>query len=233
VKKLFASAVATLFAATAGASAAADDAQPAQPTWRFAATAYGYAIPGQPAFVMATLPIDIRWFHVEGRYNYEALHTGSAFLGVTGRWGDSLKLGLTTMIGGTYGDLRAVVPATRLTISWWKLDLFSETETVIDLRGATSTFFYDWTELGVSPVGWLRFGPAIQRSLVFQTSLDVQRGLFAGVGLGVLTLTFYEFNAGWITPTFVVALGVTTDGRARSSASSSAGHGTGADQGMP
>ena len=183
--------------------------------------------------LVVVAPIDIRWFHVEGRYNYEALHTGSAFLGVTGRWGDSLKLTLTTMIGGTFGDLRAVVPASRLTLSWWKLDLFSETETVLDISGKTSTFFYDWTELGVSPVGWLRVGAAIQRSLVFQTSLDVQRGLFAGVGLGVLTLTAYEFNLGWISPTFVVALGVTTDGRAKSLASSSAGHGTAGGQAVP
>jgi hypothetical protein len=231
--KFLASAVAMVFATTVGAAEAADDAAPPPPTWHFAATAYGYVIPGQPDFVMATLPVDVRWFHIEGRYNYEALHTGSAFLGVTGRWGDSFKLGLTTMIGGTYGDLRAVVPATRLTLSWWKLDLFSETETILDLGGKTSTFFYDWTELGVSPVGWLRVGGAIQRSLVFQTSLDVQRGLFAGVGLGVLNLTFYEFNLGWISPTFVIALGVTTDGRAKSSASSSAGHGTGGDQGIP
>jgi len=213
-----------VLATTVGGAAAAEDAAP-PPTWHFAATAYGYVIPGQPDFVMATLPVDIHWFHIEGRYNYEALHTGSAFLGVTGRWGDSLKLGLTTMIGGTYGDLRAVVPATRLTLSWWKLDLFSETETVIDIGGKTSTFFYDWTEVGVSPIGWLRVGGAIQRSLVFQTSLDVQRG--------VLNLTFYEFNLGWISPTFVVALGVTTDGRAKSSASAGVGHGTGGDQGVP
>ena len=233
MKKILASAAAMVVVATVGAQAAAEDAPPPPPTWHFAATAYGYVIPGQPDFVMATLPIDIRWFHVEGRYNYEALHTGSAFLGVTGRWGDSLKLTLTTMIGGTFGDLRAVVPASRLTLSWWKLDLFSETETVLDISGKTSTFFYDWTELGVSPVGWLRVGAAIQRSLVFQTSLDVQRGFFAGVGLGVLNLTFYEFNLGWISPTFVVALGVTTDGRAKSLASSSAGHGTAGGQAVP
>ena len=43
---------------------------------------------------------------------------------------------------------------------------------------------------------------------VFQTPLDIQRGLFASVTVGFLTVTLYELNAGWTTPTWVGAVSV-------------------------
>ena len=70
------------------------------------------------------------------------------------------------------------------------------------------SFFYDWSELGFTPLRGLRFGAALQRIRVFESSLAFQRGLFAGLALGPFNFTFYEFNAGWISPTFVAALGI-------------------------
>ena len=48
-------------------------------TWEIGATAYGYSVPDQPDFVMLVAPADVQWFHLEGRYNYEGLDTGSMF----------------------------------------------------------------------------------------------------------------------------------------------------------
>jgi hypothetical protein len=192
-------------AVAAPARAAASDPPPAE---RFSATGYGYVIPDAPNYLMGMAWADLAWLHFEGRYNYEALRTGSAFGGLNLGWGQRLRLNLTPMVGGVFGRLDGIAPALRFTINWWRLDLFSESEVVIPFSSGSRAFYYNWSELGVSlPLG-IRVGGAVQRNLVFQTSLELQRGLFAGLRLGPLNFTFYEFNWGWISPTFVFALGL-------------------------
>ena len=200
-----AAAAATPGAAGAAADAPGADLLPAD----LGAAAYGYVVPHQPNFVTALGWADVRWLHVEGRYNYEALRTGSVFLGVRAAWSSLVRLKITPMLGGTFGDLIGLVPALRFSLAWWKLDLSSESEFVVDLHDAGRSFFYDWTELGFSPLAWLRVGAAMERDQIIQNSLLVQRGLFAGVTLRFVSLTFYEFNVGWTSPTFVFALSAT------------------------
>jgi hypothetical protein len=198
-------AVGLLVTANGGAAAVADsDERPAKIT----ATALAYLVPEHEDFVMVIAPVDVRRLHVEGRYNYEALRSGSVFAGVNASWGDRLKLKLTPMIGGVFGELDGLVPALRLSLAWWKLDLYSESEVVVDLDDPGASFFYDWSELGFSPLAWLRFGAVIQRSRVFLMPRDFQRGLFVAATIRFVTLSVYEFNLGWTTPTWVFALGV-------------------------
>ncbi len=176
--------------------------------WGIGATAYGYLVPDQPDFIMVVVPADIRWFHIEGRYNYESLHTGSIFLGVNAGTGDKLRFDITGMVGGVFGDVAGVAPAFRLTLSWWKLDLSTEDEYLIDAHDLSASFFYSWSELGISPLRWLRLGVVGQRTRVIHNDLDLQRGLLAGVSLfQTVSLTFYELNLGWIAPTYILALG--------------------------
>ncbi len=180
------------------------------PVERFSAIGYGYVVPDAPNFLVGMAAADLAWLHFEGRYNYEAFRTGSAFAGVNVGLGHRVRLGLTPMGGAAFGRVDGIVPALRLTVTWWRFDLFSESEVVIPFSDpGGSSFFYDWTELGLSPLPGIRVGAAIQRSLVFQTSLEVQRGLFAGLHLGPFNFTVYEYNWGWLSPTFVFALGVT------------------------
>jgi len=67
-------------------------------------------VPNQPDFVMVVVPADIRWFHLEGRYNYESLRTGSLFVGVNAGTGDKLRLDVTGMFGGVFGISTAWPP---------------------------------------------------------------------------------------------------------------------------
>src|SRR5262245_29550813 len=190
--------VAAWLALTGGAARAAeDDERP----WKVTATAFLYVLPEQPNFLMVTAPVEIRWFHLEGRYNYEAVDSGSAFAGINAGWGRELKLKLTPMIGGVFGSVAGLVPALRWTLNWWKLDLYSESEYVIDFHDAGDSFFYNWSELGFTPLDWLRFGAAIQRSRIFMMSLDIQRGLFVAATIRFVTVSLYEFNLGWTSPT--------------------------------
>jgi len=192
--------------AAAGPATAADEGER---SWTASATAYAYFVPEAPDFVMLIVPVQIGRVHVEARYDYEALHSGSGFVGLDAEWGRQVKLHVSPMIGAVVGDLDGWVPALRWTLHWWKLDVFSESEVVFDLADPGDSFFYNWSELGISPLGWLRGGIALQRNRVFQTPLDIQRGLFVSATFRRVTVSLYEFNLFWTTPTWVAGLSVT------------------------
>lgn len=197
--------------AAASSVAVAGEAADARP-WTITASAYAFFVPDAPNatdFIMAIVPLDVRLLHVEGRYNYEALRSASGFVGLNARWGETLKLAFTPMFGGVAGDLDGLIPALRLTVTWWKLELYSENEIVFVLRDNAATFFYNWSELGIYPATWLRVGAVIQRTHVYQTPLDIQRGLFVSGTYRFATLTVYELNLSWTTPTWVLALTLT------------------------
>jgi hypothetical protein len=191
---------------TTGAAAAAEDGER---SWKTTATAYAYFVPEQSDFVMLIVPVQIGRVHVEARYNYEALRSGSGFVGFDAEWGREVRMHVSPMIGAVVGALDGWVPALRWTLSWWKLDIFSESEVVFDLADPHDSFFYNWSELGFTPLEWLRGGIAIQRSRVFQTPLDIQRGLFVSATFRRVTVSLYEFNLFWTTPTWVAGLSVT------------------------
>ena len=206
MKGLVSAAVAALVIGVNGAAVA--DEGTAERPWSVGASTYAYFVPDAPDFIMAFVPVDIRLLHLEGRYNYEAPHSGSAFIGANIRVGEKVRLALTPMFGGVAGELDGVIPALRLTLRWWKLELTSESEYVFDLDASESSFFYNWSELGIYPLAWLRTGVVIQRSLVFQNDLAIQRGLFASGSYRFVTLTLYELNLLWTTATWVLAMAV-------------------------
>src|SRR5262249_1982890 len=52
-----------------------------KPEWSFSASAYAYFVPDSREYVQPTFTADRDWLHLEARYNYENLETGSAWLG--------------------------------------------------------------------------------------------------------------------------------------------------------
>jgi hypothetical protein len=65
-----------------------------------------------------------------------------------------------------------------------------------------------WSELSVRATDWLRAGVVTQRTRVYQTERDLQRGLLVGVSLPVMESTFYWFNPGAGDQFAVVSLGL-------------------------
>ena len=207
--KSFLTVLGLLVAGLLSSGAAVADDGPAERRTRLAATLYGYSVPDEPDFLMLVAPADIRWLHIEARYNYEDLRTGSVFVGTTGRSGDRVKLEGTAMVGGVFGAVDGVAPALRFTLLVWKIDFFIEAEYVIDLRATDASFFYAWSELGISPLPRLRVGLVGQRTRVVHNDLEFQRGVFVGVTpIDAVTLTAYVLNLGWISPTYIGAFGV-------------------------
>ena len=195
------------------ASAATNAAPPglesqANKEWSFSLAATTYVVPDEHAYVQPTITADRGWLHLEARYNYEALETGSAWVGYNFSGGEKLAWEFTPMIGGVFGDLTGLAPGYKGSLSWWKLELYSEGEYVYDTGHTSDSFFYNWSELTLAPVDWFRFGMVTQRTRAYQTDRDVQRGLLVGFSWRKVDLTTYVFNPDESKPTWVVAVGL-------------------------
>jgi hypothetical protein len=94
-------------------------------------------------------------------------------------------------------------------LTWWKLELYSEGEYVVDTGESCESFYYNWSELTLAPVEWFRFGSATQRTRAYQTDRDIQRGLLVGFSYKQVDLAGYVFNPDESKPTVVLALRVT------------------------
>jgi hypothetical protein len=183
----------------------ADDTQ--SDAWSFAVAGYGYNVPDDQSYFSSTFRADRKWAHLEARYNYEDRKTGSLWIGYNLSFGDKLVLDATPMVGGIFGNTTGVAPGYLFTLSYKRISLYSEGEFVFDTRKSGGNFFYNWNELTYAPTDWFRAGLASQRTRAYQTPLDVQRGLFAGVSYKKVDFTTYVFNFGWTHPTVVLASG--------------------------
>jgi hypothetical protein len=198
---------AVLGGSSAGAQTAQTNSSDAA-TWSFSASAYTYVVPDSSDYVQPTLTADRGWLHLEARYNYEDLETGSAWVGYNFSGGEKLAWEFTPMLGGVFGDTTGIAPGYKGSLSWWKLELYSEGEYVIDTGELSESFFYNWSELTLAPVDWFRFGLVTQRTRAYETDRDIQRGLLVGFSYQQLDLTTCVFNLDESKPTVAVAVGV-------------------------
>jgi hypothetical protein len=176
--------------------------------WSFSASASTYIVPNDQEYVQPTLTADRGWLHLETRYNYENLETGSAWVGYNFSGGEKLEWELMPMLGGVFGNTTGIAPGYKFSLVYWKFDLSSEGEFVSDVGTSEGSFFYTWSELSLSPVDWFRFGLVGQRTRAYQTDVDIQRGLLVGFSYKKIDFTTYVFNLDRDKPTWVFSVGV-------------------------
>jgi len=181
--------------------------QETEKKWSFSASLYTYFVPDDREYVQPTFTADRDWLHLEARYNYEALETGSAWMGYNFSGGEKLTWEFTPMLGGVFGNTTGIAPGYKGSLSWWKLGLSSEGEYVFDTGDSSDSFFYNWSELTLAPVDWFRFGLVTQRTRLYKSDRDIQRGVLAGFSWKRLDLTTYVLNPDESKLTWVVAVG--------------------------
>jgi hypothetical protein len=180
----------------------------ATPAWSFSASAYTYFLPDEGNYAQPTFTADHDALHLEARYNYEDLKTGSAWVGYNFEGGETVAWELTSMIGGVFGQTNGIAPGYKGSLSWRKLGLSSESEYVFDTGESSNSFLYNWSEATFTPVEWIRGGLVVQRTRAYHTERDVQRGLLVGVTYGKLDVTTYVFNPDKSKPVVVLAVTV-------------------------
>jgi len=182
-------------------------AESASPAWSFSALADGFVVPNSEFFVSPIFSADHRWLHLEARYNYEDQRTGSLWAGYNFSVGHKVALEVTPMIGGVFGNTNGIAPGYQFSLAYWKLELSSSGEYVFNTDDHNASFLYSWPQVTYTPVDWLHAGFAAQRTKVYNTNLDVQRGPFLGFSHKDLSFTTYVFNLGWEQPTVVFEAG--------------------------
>ena len=75
---------------------------------------------------------DRDWLHLEARYNYENLETGSLWLGYNFSAGHKLVLKATPMIGGVIGRTTGVAPGYEVSLNYKRVALSTQGEYVFD-----------------------------------------------------------------------------------------------------
>jgi len=185
------------------------DTAAATPSWEFAITAYPPDGRGGENYTSAIASADRGSLRLEARYNYESIGARSAFVGWTFSGGDEFTWEVRPLLGGVWGTTQGLVPALEASVAWKKLDFYVEAEYVRDSGEHTNSYFYAWSELGFQPLEWLRIGAAAQRTRAYGGDRDVQRGPFAQVTWGPVTVGGFWFNPGSKDQVFVGSIGAT------------------------
>ena len=179
-------------------------------TWSFSASAYTYLVPDSRDYVQPTITADRDWLHLEARYNYEALDTGSAWVGYNFGGGEKLAWEFTPMLGGVFGDTTGIAPGYKGSLSWWKLELYSEGEYVFDTRRFVGELLLQLVGADARPGGLaqVRPGDPAHPSLPDRPRHPARLPRWSFVSRQV-SFTTYVFNPDESKPTVVLAVGVT------------------------
>jgi hypothetical protein len=166
-----------------------------RPEWEYSLSTSTYLVLHGRDYANPNFTADRDWLHIEARYNYEALRTGSVWLGYNFSFGEKLVLEATPMLGGVFGDITGIAPGYNLSLSYESIELSTQGEYFVDANNHEGNFFYTWTELSVAPVSWLRAGVVIDRTKAFGSNFDIRRGPLLG-----LTYKKVDFTTYWLSP---------------------------------
>lgn len=162
--------------------------------WTFGASAFVFAPPDDDAFLSPILEADRGALHLEARYNYEDLETGSIFVGRTFQLGGDESTTVVPVIGLVLGRTDAIAPGLKLDLAWRGLAFSTESEVIVDLEDSDASFVYTWLEGTLGVTEGLRLGFVAQRSKTYETGLDIQRGPMIELSRAKGWLGFYWFN---------------------------------------
>lgn len=177
------------------------------PAWEFNPDVSFYFIQDD-FFVLPVFRADKNRLHLEARYNYEDRETFSGWVGYNISGGKKLEYTFTPMVGGVVGLTDGLAPGLEFTLAYGRFELYNEMEYVFDFEADDNSYFYSWSDLTFSPTDWLWFGISGQRTRVYQTDVDYQRGLLIGGGVKAWELNTYFFNIDTDNPFIMINLSV-------------------------
>jgi hypothetical protein len=171
--------------------------------WECALSISTYLVQNGRDYANPNLVADRGWLHLEARYNYEAIKTGSLWLGYNFSFGKKLTLEGTPMLGGVFGDITGIAPGYTISISYEPFELSTQGEYFFDAAIHAENFFYSWSELSCAPVTWFRTGIVVDRTKALGTNFDIRRGPLVGFKYKNVDFTTYWLSPGSRDSTFI------------------------------
>jgi len=184
-------------------------AQTAEETpWTYAISGTAYILPGDDDYFQPTFTADHKGLHLEARHNYEAFETGSVWAGYNFSVGEKVTFEGSAIAGVVFGATDGVAPGYKASVTWTKLTFYSEGEYVFDVHDSADNFAYTWTQLTWDLSDWATLGVVVQRTKVYDSDRDIQRGFIVGFSSERVEFTASIFNPDERRPTFVIGLAV-------------------------
>ena len=163
--------------------------------WEFSAEANFYFF-SNDFILLPVFKADKDHLHLEARYNYEDENTVSVWGGYNFSGGQNLEYLITPMLGIAAGNTNGIAPGLEFTLGYKGFELYSEAEYLFDFETSDNNYFYNWADFSYSPADWLWFGISGQRTRLYDTELEIERGLLVGGGYKNWELTGYFYNIG-------------------------------------
>ncbi len=188
--------MAIAWAVGAPPAAGAQEAAAAAPQRPFTGTADVYVglTPSEDLHPLVILSATARRLRIEGRYNYEDVRTASLLAGIELETEGGMALWVAPMIGLVIGNTDGIAPALEIELSLGRVTLYDESEVVIPFDDDSESFFYTWGTLTYRVSDGLQAGLSFQRLRVFESVLEVDRGLAVLAERGRLGASLYAFN---------------------------------------
>ena len=176
-------------------AASAARGQSKETPWQYSASLSYYDLPSLQDYWNPVVTADRDVVHLEGRYNYLALDSGSFWAGYNFTFGKKWTFDLTAMFGIVVGSVQGVGPGYELTLQRDWFVLTSQGEYVFDTQKDVEDQSYSWTEISGLPTRWCRLGLALQLTNAATATRNVQSGLVAA-----FSYKNFEFEADWLDP---------------------------------
>ena len=174
--------------------------------WEYSISTATYFAPHLQDYVNPNFTADHDWLHLEARYNYEALKTGSLWLGYNFSFGKELGLEATPMIGGVFGNSTGIAPGYAISITYKAIEFFTQGEYFVDAGTHAENFFYTWSELSCAPARWFKVGLVVDRTKALGSNAEIRRGPLVGFKYKDVDLTTYWLSPGSRDATFIFAI---------------------------
>jgi hypothetical protein len=162
--------------------------------WNFSAWAEMFIIPHEEDIFNPTFYVRHKTLHLEARYNYEDKNTASLWAGYRFKFGKQVKFVLVPMAAIVFGNTNGVAPGLEIEIMFKKFDFYSESEHVFDFSSRENNFFYMYSELAIRPIHALRTGIMTQRTKLFESDRELQRGIFGEYYFGRFRAGVFYFS---------------------------------------
>jgi hypothetical protein len=146
-------------------------------------------------FAGGSVACDRKWLHAECRYNEEDFNTVSFWGGYNFPGGKKLTYTITPMMGIMAGSTFGVLPGISIELDYKKWTLTDESAFVIySVSQSDQNYLYTSGELDYSFTDVFYAGIAVSRSRIYQTSLDVQRGICVGLNIKNFSASIYVYD---------------------------------------